>query len=121
MSCPTIKLRPGAMAILVFLAIAFTPLSEAFAAQGLSDLLGKKPGDTQPPRSADTQLKFGRDRVDLGLTPGLGAISPAEKKVVGFSAQADLRMICGQYDLRASLQHLLGREARQEVLDGSLS
>jgi hypothetical protein len=29
-------------------------------------------------------------------------------------------MICGQYDLKASFQHLLGREAREEFLDGIL-
>jgi hypothetical protein len=120
MRCSTIKLVKAGAAIQVFLAIAFTPLGGAFAAQGLSDLLGKKPSGIQPPGATDAQLKFGRDRVDLGLAPGLGAISPAEKKYVGFSAQADLRMICGQYDLKASLKHLLGREARQEFLDGIL-
>ncbi|HEV3026155.1 MAG TPA: hypothetical protein VG457_01200, partial [Planctomycetota bacterium] len=62
----------------------------------------------------------GRDRVDLGLPPGLAPLSPPERTSVGFSAQGDLRMICGQFDLKASLQHLLGREARQEFLDGIL-
>jgi hypothetical protein len=90
-------------------------------AQGISDLLGgngssQGPGTTAP----DIQLKYGLDRSDLGLTPGFGALASPEKKYVGFSAQADLRMICGQYDLKASLQHLLGREAREEFLEGIL-
>jgi hypothetical protein len=87
-------------------------------AQGLSDILGTKRDEVG---KYDAKLKFGRDRVDLALSPGLGAISPPEKKYVGFSAQADLRMICGQYDLKASLQHLLGREAREEFLEGILN
>lgn len=90
-------------------------------AQGLSDILGKKKEEARQVGNYDPQLKFGRDRVDLALSPGLGSISPPEKKYVGFSAQADLRMICGQYDLKASLQHLLGREAREEFLDGILN
>lgn len=90
-------------------------------AQGISDLVGGNgPSQGQPPGAPDMQLKFGLDRSDLGLTPGFGVLAPPEKKVVGFSAQADLRMICGQYDLKASLQHLLGREAREEFLEGVL-
>jgi hypothetical protein len=91
-------------------------------AQGLSDLVGNKNSTQgQGPSTPEAELRFGRDRVDLSLSPRLGALSPPQKKYVGFSAQADLRMICGQYDLKASLQHLLGREARQEFLDGILS
>jgi len=91
-------------------------------AQGISELIGgKKEGQGQESLAPEAELRFGRDRVDLGLTPGLRPLSPPGKKYVGFSAQADLRMICGQYDLKASLQHLLGREARQEFLDGILS
>src|SRR5579859_219270 len=91
-------------------------------AQGISDLLGGNgPSQGQPSGAPDMQLKFGLDRSDLGLTPGFGVLAPPEKKYVGFSAQADLRMICGQYDLKASLQHLLGREAREEFLEGILN
>src|SRR5471032_401852 len=88
--------------------------------QGLSDLVGKQTGTAQQSGSPDDGLKFGRDRVDLGLTPGLGTISSPQKKYVGFSAQADLRMICGQFDLKASLQNIMGREAREEFLEGIL-
>lgn len=88
--------------------------------QGLSDLVGKKTSDVQQIGSPGYDLKFGRDRVDLGLTPGLGTISSPQKKYVGFSAQADLRMICGQFDLKASLQNIMGREAREEFLEGIL-
>lgn len=90
-------------------------------AQGISDLLGGN-GSAQAQNSGtpDVQLKYGLDRSDLALTPGFGVLASPDKKYVGFSAQADLRMICGQYDLKASLQHLLGREAREEFLEGIL-
>ncbi|HVR87202.1 MAG TPA: hypothetical protein VMU54_22945 [Planctomycetota bacterium] len=91
------------------------------SAQGISDLLGgKNQGGTQT--SGDSlDLRFGRDRVDLGLSPNLRSTLSPEKKYVGLSAQADLRMICGQYDLKSSFQHLLGREAREEFLEGILA
>ena len=64
--------------------------------QGLSDLVGNnKSTQGQELISPDAQLRFGRDRVDLSLSPGLGALASPQKKFVGFSAQADLRMICG--------------------------
>jgi hypothetical protein len=90
------------------------------AAQGLSDLLGKKAGGAGQTSGDSLDLRFGRDRADLGLSPNLRPILAPEKKYVGISAQADLRMICGQYDLKASLQHMLGREAREEFLQGIL-
>jgi len=100
---------------------AFSVLAPRGAvAQGINDLLGgKKQGGIQA--SGDSMdLKFGRDRVDLGLSPNLRSTLGPDKKYVGLSAQADLRMICGQYDLKSSLQHLLGREAREEFLEGIL-
>lgn len=116
-----IPIRAGPIAAtLIFWAGLLLPCRPAVA-QGLSDILGKKKEEAKQVGRYDPQLKFGRDRVDLGLSPGLDPISPAEKKYVGFTAQADLRMICGQYDLKASLQHLMGREAREEFLDGILN
>jgi hypothetical protein len=115
----TVKARP-LVAILICLSGLLLPCRPAFA-QGLSDIIAKKKGEAKQLGSTDPQLRFGRDRVDLGLSPGLGPVSPAEKKYVGFTAQADLRMICGQYDLKGSLQHLLGREAREEFLEGILN
>jgi hypothetical protein len=106
---------------IVTLLVLFCAGRAAFA-QGISDVIGKSrasPGIESP--APEAELRFGRDRVDLGLTPGLRPLSPPGKKVVGFSAQADLRLICGQFDLKASLQHLLGREARQEFIEGILN
>jgi len=102
------------------LSLLFLANRAAFG-QSLSDLLGAGSGNQgQASATPDLQLKYGLDRSDLGLTPGLGPLASPQKKTVGFSAQADLRMICGQYDLKASLQHLLGREAREEFLEGIL-
>lgn len=94
--------------------------ARAADAQGLSDLVGKNTGGIPPSAAGDLDLRFGRDRVDLGLSPNLRPTLGPTKQVVGISAQADLRMICGQYDLKASLQHLLGREAREEFIEGIL-
>jgi hypothetical protein len=105
------------------LSILFAATASPLAwGQGISDLLGGGSSSTpgQSGSTPDVQLKYGLDRSDLGLGPSFGALASPEKKYVGFSAQADLRMICGQYDLKASLQHLLGREAREEFLEGIL-
>jgi len=102
--------------------LALASRGNAAWAQGISDLLGGNgPAQSPPSGTPDLQLRYGLDRSDLGLTPGFGGLASPEKKYVGFSAQADLRMICGQYDLKASLQHLLGREAREEFLEGILN
>lgn len=112
--------RPAAR-LLVLLA-AFAAGAPAAWGQSITDLLGGQVGAAgQPSPAADARLRFGLERSDLGLTPGFGALASPQKKYVGFSAQADLRMICGQYDLKASLQHLMGREARQEFLEGILN
>lgn len=89
-------------------------------AQGISDLVGSKGGNTVQKTSDSLDLRFGRDRVDLGLSPNLRPILAPERKLVGINAQADLRMICGQYDLKASLHNMLSREAREEFLEGIL-
>ncbi len=106
-----------AVLALALLAAASAP---AAAAQGLSDLVGQKTNRVERTPGGDLDLRLGRDRADLGLSPNLRPILAPERKSVGLSAQADLRMICGQYDLKASLQHLLGREAREEFLQGIL-
>src|SRR5688500_895571 len=102
--------RLSRVALATLLLVAST--SATAAAQGLSDLMGQKTNRVEQSPAGDLDVRLGRDRVDLGLSPNLRSILAPEKKSVGVSAQADLRMICGQYDLKASLQHLLGREAR---------
>src|SRR5688572_4571546 len=86
-------------------------------AQGLQDLVGTKPAD-KPTAGYEMQVRQGRNRVDLALTPAVRIPQTGEQRSLGFSAQADLRMICGQYDLKATFQHLLGKEAREEFLEG---
>ncbi|HLY10446.1 MAG TPA: hypothetical protein VKW04_14180 [Planctomycetota bacterium] len=105
----------------VLLQVALVALAcRSASAQGLSDLVGQNAARTDPAPSGDLELRLGRGRVDLGLSPTLRPVLGPERKTVSLSAQADLRMICGQYDLKASFQHLLGREAREEFLEGIL-
>lgn len=86
-------------------------------AQGLQDLVGAA-SEEKAKAGYVAQVRQGRNRVDLGLTPAVRIPRSGEERSLGFSAQADLRMICGQYDLKATFQHLLGKEAREEFLEG---
>lgn len=108
-----------ALALAVVLS-ATAILASPVSAQGLSDLVGKNQNRVEKSPGGDLDLRLGRERADLGLSPNLRPILGPDRKSVGISAQADLRMICGQYDLKASLQHLLGREAREEFIEGIL-
>lgn len=103
-----------------FMAVAAAFPARVHAAQGLKDVLEQKGNELKGMGSYDQDLRFGRDRVDLSLSPNVGGLGPAQRKSIGLSAQADLRMICGQYDLKATLRNLLGREAREEFLEGIL-
>lgn len=115
--------RPPVLPLAGMLSVALlvTLPSPHADAQGLSDLLGS--GGATPPSASsgpDANLRIGKDRVDLGLTPSFAPITSPSQKTVDFQAQADLRMICGQFDLKAGLQNLLHREAREEFLSGIL-
>jgi len=113
------SLRVMMPAVLTCAFLGLLPCPEA-AAQGLTDLVGKNSGGVVQTSGDSLDLRFGRDRADLGLSPNLRPLLSPEKKYVGISAGVDLRMICGQYDLKASLQQMLGREAREEFLEGIL-
>ncbi|HXX94709.1 MAG TPA: hypothetical protein VEN81_13830 [Planctomycetota bacterium] len=113
------RLRTRGYVLAWILAWSLAAASGAHA-QGITDLVGQTGAGSPSPESGSLDLRFGRDRVDLGLSPNLRSTLGPGKSVVGLSAQADLRMICGHYDLKASLQHLLGREAREEFLEGIL-
>jgi hypothetical protein len=108
----------GVLFALGFMAVAAAFPPSVHAAQGLKDVLEQKGNELKGLGSYKQDLRFGRDRIDLALSPNIGGLGPAQKKSIGFSAQADLRMICGQYDLKATLRNLLGREAREEFLEG---
>src|SRR5947207_15542228 len=77
----------GILGALLWFALAALLPREA-AAQGLSDLLGKKPGTAGQSSGDSLDLRFGRDRSDLSLSPNLRPILAPEKKFVGLSAQA---------------------------------
>jgi hypothetical protein len=106
--------------LVLFGILAALPVPTAYG-QGLSDLLGSGSSSSpSAPASGDASLRLGKDRVDLGLPPSLAPLASPNQKSVDFQAQADLRMICSQFDLKASLQNLLRREAREEFLSGIL-
>jgi hypothetical protein len=115
------SMRSGDVILAALAALALGALRPGSAqAQELSDLLGGKNGSGGQATSPNATVDLGRNRADLALSPNLRPVLGPEKKTVSLSAQADLRMICGQYDLKASLQSLLGREAREEFLEGIL-
>jgi len=87
------------------------------SAQGLTDPLVKKGDEGKPAPSYELEKRVGRNRLDLHLSPNLQMPRWGEEKSLGLSGQADLRMICGLYDLKATFKHLLGKEAREEFLD----
>lgn len=94
-----------------FLALFVTAFSPS--AQGIRDLLEDR---REAPYEAE--FRVGRGRVDLALTPAVRFPERGGRRSLGVSARADLRMVCGLYDLKASFQHLLGKEAREEFLEG---
>lgn len=103
--------------ILSFLLIYLLPGALAWA-QGLQDLVGGKEGGAKRTAGTPVDLREGRNRIDLALSPAVRIPRSGEERSIGFSSQADLRMICGQYDLKATFKNLLGKEAREEFLDG---
>jgi hypothetical protein len=115
------KNKSTVLGILLALAALSALPPRGAMAQGINDLLGGNQTGGVQTSGDSANFRFGRDRVDLGLSPNLRATLSPEKKYVGISAGLDLRMICGQYDLKGSFQHLLGREAREEFLEGILA
>ena len=107
----------GIVFVLAF-AVAEGPM--AFG-QSLTDLVGRKKEDLRGAASYDVQVRSGRNRVDLALSPNVRIPEAGDRKALELGGRADLRMICGQYDLKATYQHLLGKEAREEFLDGLLN
>lgn len=105
-------------AITVLSLVGIAGAGSVARAQGLQDLLERKKDDLRGAASYETDLRVGRNRVDLTLAPSVRIPRLAEERRLGISTQADLRMICGQYDLKATFQHLLGKEAREEFLEG---
>ena len=101
------------MLALALILVASVPAS----AQGLSDLTDDKKGTKG---GTNYDLRVGRDRVDLALSPHLRLGSYPEKKSISFGFNADLKFVCGDFDLKASFQHLLSKEAREDYLDGIL-
>ncbi len=91
--------------------------SAVASAQGLSDPLGQKADAGKLAPGYDLEKRVGRNRLDLHLSPNLEMPRWGEERSLGLSGQADLRMICGLYDLKATFKHLLGKEAREEFLD----
>lgn len=106
----------------VFFVFAFA-LAQAPVAfgQSLTDLVDRKKEELKGAASYDLELRSGRNRVDLALSPNVRIPQAADRRSLELGGKVDLRMICGQYDLKATYQHLLGKEAREEFLNGLLN
>lgn len=105
--------------VLVFLGAA----AQTATAQGLSDLLGGRDNAAGLPPRSESKIAVGKDRTDLRLSANvipnaLGHTRGAGE--IGISANLDLDFICGQFDLKSTFRQLLGKEIREEFLQGAL-
>jgi hypothetical protein len=117
----TIMTRTGTLVALIIAGLGVS--AERAMAQGLSDLLGNRESPAGTSTRPEARLAVAKDRTDLrlsanvvpnalGRTPGGGE--------VGISANLDLDFICGRFDLKSTFQNLLGKEIREEFLQGAL-
>src|SRR5262245_36555434 len=88
-------------------------------AQGLSDLLGGRDGMSPSQARPEAKLAVGKDRTDLRLSANVIPNLRGQREF-GISANLDLDFICGQFDLKSTFKSLLGREIREEFLQGAL-
>lgn len=114
-------MKPWIIIIASAALFSLTRLPAVYAEQGITDYLDRKKDEIRSSVTPEAALRVGRNRVDLSLSPSVRLPGATQGRSVGISAQADLRMICGQYDLKATFQHLLGKEAREEFLDGLIN
>jgi hypothetical protein len=89
-------------------------------AQGLVDLVGKKdagrPGSSGSPA---VRVNAASGRLDLSISPDVRALfgEPGTHSI-NLGASAQWNPVCGKFDLKADFKALLGKEAREEYLEG---
>ena len=98
-------------------------LSTLAQAQGLVDLVGGERGNS--PRAArvvTTRTSASDGRLDLMVSPSVQALAGEPgKHVLNLGASLRWNPVCGKFDLKADFKQLLGKEAREEYLEGFVS
>jgi hypothetical protein len=103
-----------------FVALGLLGDSSAATAQSLSDLLGGRGGDSATTAKPEKKAVVGKDRTDLRLSANVIPGPSRGAGEIGISANLDLDFICGQFDLKSTFRHLLGKEIREEFLQGAI-
>jgi hypothetical protein len=104
---------------LISAALAFGLAHPVFA-QGLVDLVGKR--DTSrsgSPGSPALRASAAGGRLDLSVSPDVHALlGEPSTRSINLGASAQWNPVCGKFDLKADFKALLGKEAREEYLEG---
>jgi hypothetical protein len=107
-----------------YFSVAILLAGPAFAqAQGLVDLVGGQgSGAPKAPRQATLQRTAADGRLDLAVSPNVQALlgEPGTRSL-DLGASARWNPVCGKFDLKADFHALLGREAREEYLQGFIT
>lgn len=104
----------------LFIFAALLGAAHPAAAQGLIDLSSRK--DPEPSgRSASPAVRMNTSggRLDLSISPDVRALlGEPEMRSINLGASAQWNPVCGKFDLKADFRALLGKEAREEYLEG---
>lgn len=105
--------------VVVSIALVIGTGHSAFA-QGLVDLVGKKDQAQGSSSSRPTiRASAGGGRLDLSISPDVRAIlGEPGTNAINLGASAQWNPVCGKFDLKADFKALLGKEAREEYLEG---
>lgn len=89
-------------------------------AQGLVDLAAKKDvGRIASSVSPGVRANVAGGRLDLSISPDVRAlIGEPGMQAINLGASAQWNPVCGKFDLKADFKALLGKEAREEYLEG---
>ena len=105
--------------MLVMAVLSAVQAGSAYA-QGLVDLAAR--GDTQaakPSKSGAVRNSMASGRLDLSLSPDVRAlVGEPGARSINLGASAQWNPVCGKFDLKADFKALLGKEAREEYLEG---
>lgn len=107
--------------VIVFVAIAI--FSAHAEAQGLIDLVGGgNGGSSKPSQNSALRGSASAGRLDLEVSPNVQAlVGDPSKKAVDLGASLRWNPVCGKFDVKADFKALLGREAREEYLQGFIT
>ncbi len=86
---------------------------------GAQDLLQRARGDDRPRVTAGGSSYQGLDRLDLRVGGSFPSAASGDRGYarIGLSAGLDSDFACGKFDVRANLKSLVGKEAREDMLD----